>query len=77
MKLNGDTFVNVLKNDVNGAEFDTLTTFLATHKPLSLFSSTTLPIGQLQIELHAWDDYGKLANLTSSTTRAPHSRRPA
>ncbi|KAH9176371.1 hypothetical protein EDB89DRAFT_1940716, partial [Lactarius sanguifluus] len=36
----------------------TLTAFLATHKPLSPFSSTTLPIGQLQIELHARDDYG-------------------
>ncbi|KAH9036353.1 hypothetical protein EDB85DRAFT_2273769, partial [Lactarius pseudohatsudake] len=32
---------------------------LETHKLLSPFSSTTLPIGQLQIELHAWDDYGK------------------
>ncbi|KAH9069668.1 hypothetical protein EDB83DRAFT_2518028 [Lactarius deliciosus] len=43
----------VLKINVEGAEFDMLTTFLATHKPLSPFSSTTLPIGQLQIELHA------------------------
>ncbi|KAH8983432.1 hypothetical protein EDB92DRAFT_1890480 [Lactarius akahatsu] len=29
------------------------------HKLVSPFSSTTLPIGQLQIELHTWDDYGK------------------
>ncbi|KAH9083462.1 hypothetical protein EDB83DRAFT_2511783 [Lactarius deliciosus] len=48
MKLNGHTFIDVLKNDFEGAKFDTLTTFLATHKPLSPFSSTTLPIGQLQ-----------------------------
>ncbi|KAH9021536.1 methyltransferase domain-containing protein [Lactarius hengduanensis] len=53
MKLNGHAFIDVLKIDVEGAEFDTLTAFLATHKPLSPFSSTTLPIGQLQIELHA------------------------
>ncbi|KAH9054313.1 methyltransferase domain-containing protein [Lactarius vividus] len=59
MRLNGHTFIDVLKIDVEGAEFDTLTTFLATHKPLSPFSSTILPIGQLQIELHAWDDYEK------------------
>ncbi|KAH9171940.1 methyltransferase domain-containing protein [Lactarius sanguifluus] len=59
MKLNGHAFIDVLKIDVEGAEFDTLTAFLATHKPPSPFSSTTLPIGQLQIELHAWDDYGK------------------
>ncbi|KAH9169068.1 hypothetical protein EDB89DRAFT_2073374 [Lactarius sanguifluus] len=39
--------------NVDGAEFDMLTTFLATHKLLSPFSRTTLPIGQLQIELHA------------------------
>ncbi|KAH9013004.1 hypothetical protein EDB84DRAFT_1641561 [Lactarius hengduanensis] len=61
MKLNGGhTFIDMLKIDVEGAEFDTLTAFLATHKPLSPFSSTTLPIGQLQIELHARDDYGNL-----------------
>ncbi|KAH9021687.1 hypothetical protein EDB83DRAFT_2431078, partial [Lactarius deliciosus] len=59
MKLNGHTFIDLLKNDVEGPEFDTLTAFLATHKLLSPFSNTTLPIGQLQIELHAWDDYGK------------------
>ncbi|KAH9040719.1 hypothetical protein EDB85DRAFT_2272225 [Lactarius pseudohatsudake] len=57
MTLNGHTFIDVLKNDFEGAKFDTLTAFLATHKPLSPFSSTTLPIGQLQIELHTRDDY--------------------
>ena len=49
----------MLKIDIEGAEFDTLTAFLGAHKPSSPFSSTTLPIGQLQLELHAWDDYGK------------------
>ena len=55
----GYTLIDVLKIDIEGAEFDTLTTFLAAHKSASPFSSTTLPIGQLQLELHAWDDYGK------------------
>ncbi|KAH9083324.1 hypothetical protein EDB83DRAFT_2328480, partial [Lactarius deliciosus] len=66
MKLNGGpaspvpshAFIDVLKIDVEGAEFDTLTVFLETYKLLSSFSSTTLPIGQLQIELRARDDYG-------------------
>ncbi|KAH9083322.1 hypothetical protein EDB83DRAFT_2213220, partial [Lactarius deliciosus] len=48
----GHTFLGVLNIDVEGAEFDTLTSFLA-HKLLNPFLSTTLPIGQLQIELHA------------------------
>lgn len=59
MRLNGHTFIDVLKIDIEGAEFDTLTAFLAAHKQLNPFSSTTLPIGQLQLELHAWDDYAK------------------
>ncbi len=55
----GHTFIDVLKIDIEGAEFDTLTKFLEVHKPASPFASTTLPFGQLQIELHAWDDYAK------------------
>ncbi|KAH8996504.1 hypothetical protein EDB86DRAFT_3077104 [Lactarius hatsudake] len=47
MQLSGHTFIDRLKTDVEGAEFDTLTAFLAAHKPLSPFSSTTLLIGQL------------------------------
>ncbi|KAI0301031.1 methyltransferase domain-containing protein [Multifurca ochricompacta] len=61
MRLNGHSFIDVLKIDIEGAEFATMTAFLAAHKPRSHFSTTTLPIGQLQLELHAWDDY---ANFT-------------
>ncbi|KAH9169065.1 hypothetical protein EDB89DRAFT_1987804 [Lactarius sanguifluus] len=43
----GHAFIDLLKIDVEGAEFDTLTAFLAAHKPLSPFSSTMLLIGQL------------------------------
>src|SRR5580698_7490043 len=53
------TLSSTCSRSIEGAEFDTLTTFLAAHKSVSPFSSTTLPIGQLQLELHAWDDYGK------------------
>jgi len=61
MKLNGHDFIDVLKIDIEGAEFDTLSTFLDVHRPKSSFASTTLPIGQLQLELHAWDDYANFA----------------
>jgi len=53
MRMNGHTFIDLLKIDIEGAEFDTLSTFLRAHK-----STGSLPIGQLQLELHAWDDYG-------------------
>jgi hypothetical protein len=68
----GHTFIDVLKIDVEGAEFSTLTTFLDVNKPKSSFFATTLPIGQLQLELHAWDDY---ANFASSMTGGLRSRR--
>jgi hypothetical protein len=61
MKLNGHTFIDVLKIDIEGAEFDTLTTFLSANKPKDLSGATKLPIGQLQLELHAWDDYANFA----------------
>lgn len=57
----GHDFIDVLKIDIEGAEFSTLSTFLDVHKPKSSFSSTMLPIGQLQLELHAWDDYASFA----------------
>jgi Methyltransferase FkbM domain len=53
----GHTFIDVLKIDVEGAEFNTLTTFLKGHWQTNAFGDVVLPIGQLQLELHAWDDY--------------------
>jgi hypothetical protein len=38
-----------------------LTTFLSANKPKDLSEPTKLPIGQLQLELHAWDDYANFA----------------
>ncbi|KAI9437667.1 hypothetical protein H4582DRAFT_2099256 [Lactarius indigo] len=40
-------FIDVLKVNVVGTEFDMLVVFLAAHKLLSPFSSMTFPIGQL------------------------------
>jgi methyltransferase FkbM-like protein len=57
----GHTFIDVLKIDIEGAEFDTLTSFLAANRPRDPFAATKLPVGQLQLELHAWDDYANFA----------------
>lgn len=57
----GHTFIDVLKIDIEGAEFDTLTAFLSANKQKDLSGTTKLPIGQLQLELHAWDDYANFA----------------
>ncbi|KAI0032696.1 methyltransferase domain-containing protein [Vararia minispora EC-137] len=57
LEMNGHDFVDVLKIDVEGSEFDVLTSFLQTLK-----HGETLPFGQLQIEIHAWDGHGDFAN---------------
>jgi len=53
MELNGHTFIDVLKIDIEGGEFDTLTAFIAAH------AEGGLPIGQLQLEIHAQNDRGR------------------
>ncbi|KAI0032697.1 methyltransferase domain-containing protein [Vararia minispora EC-137] len=55
MELNGHDFVDILKIDVEGSEFDALSSFLET-----LPAGVPLPFGQLQIEIHAWDAHGDL-----------------
>lgn len=51
--LLGHTFIDVLKIDIEGGEFDTLTAFVAAH------AQGDLPIGQLQLEIHAQNDRGR------------------
>ena len=51
MKSNGHAFIDILKIDVEGYEFDTLTEIV---KPYAL-SGEPLPFGQLQVELHVWN----------------------
>ncbi len=45
----GHTFIDVLKIDIEGGEFDALTPFIAT------YAEGVLPVGQLQLEIHAND----------------------
>jgi hypothetical protein len=47
--LIGHTFIDILKIDIEGGEFDALASFIASHE------DGDLPIGQLQLEVHAWN----------------------
>ncbi|EJU02302.1 hypothetical protein DACRYDRAFT_21995 [Dacryopinax primogenitus] len=51
MKLNEHTWIDILKIDVEGAEFDVLRGFCNYYMERGL----PLPFGQLQVEIHAWD----------------------
>jgi hypothetical protein len=47
LRLLGHTFIDVLKIDIEGGEFDALTPFIAAH------AEGVLPVGQMQLEIHA------------------------
>ncbi|KAH9988440.1 methyltransferase domain-containing protein [Russula compacta] len=54
MELNGHTFIDVLKIDIEGGEFEALTSFLAAYTNANLDGDhPSLPVGQLQLEVHA------------------------
>ncbi|EKM48925.1 uncharacterized protein PHACADRAFT_265979 [Phanerochaete carnosa HHB-10118-sp] len=50
MKQNGHTFIDILKVDIEGYEFDTLRAMVQPY----VDSGKLLPFGQLHIELHVW-----------------------
>jgi len=56
MERNGHNFIDVLKIDIEGGEFDSLEAFI------NSFHGEPLPFGQLQLELHvrgdvAWEEF--------------------
>lgn len=51
LERNGHRFIDLLKIDIEGAEFDALTAFL---KPYLTPGGPSLPVGQLEIEIHVW-----------------------
>ncbi|PPQ65698.1 hypothetical protein CVT24_012116 [Panaeolus cyanescens] len=51
MKQNGHDFIDILKIDIEGWEFETLTALI---KPY-IQSRKPLPFGQLQLEIHLWN----------------------
>ncbi|KAI0318843.1 methyltransferase domain-containing protein [Amylostereum chailletii] len=54
MALNGHTFIDVLKVDIEGAEFAALSVLIAALPP-----GRALPFGQLQLEVHAWNAHAR------------------
>jgi hypothetical protein len=50
MERNGHDFIDVLKIDIEGHEFDSLEVFIDS------FHGEPLPFGQLQLEVHAYED---------------------
>jgi len=51
MRLNGHSFIDILKVDIEGSEFDVLAGICLHY----LSRGLPLPFGQLQVEIHAWD----------------------
>jgi len=47
MKHNGHNFIDILKIDIEGGEFESLTPFVAAH------TEGVFPVGQLQLKIHA------------------------
>lgn len=68
MQQNGHDFIDFLKVDIEGAEFDSLDAFVDAFIPSPSYEARhphgppteapTLPIGQLQLEIHAWGANG-------------------
>ena len=48
----GHTHIDILKIDIEGWEFETMTTLLNPY----IASGEPLPFGQLQIEIHIWNN---------------------
>jgi hypothetical protein len=56
MKENGHTYIDILKIDIEGSEYDALDTFMDAFDGMqSASGNSVLPIGQVMIELHLGD----------------------
>lgn len=51
MSLNGHDYIDILKVDIEGWEFDTFATVFKSY----IAADRPLPFGQLLIEIHAWN----------------------
>lgn len=50
MRMNGHTHIDILKIDIEGWEFDTLSALIESYTT----TARPLPFGQLQLEVHVW-----------------------
>ncbi|KAF8498837.1 methyltransferase domain-containing protein [Hysterangium stoloniferum] len=57
MKQNDHTFIDILKIDIEGGEFDVLTDLISHYNNLT--PPQPLPFGQLQLEIHVREEWGK------------------
>lgn len=56
MEKNGHDFIDILKIDIEGGEFDALAEFV---RPYVDPNGAGMPVGQMEIEIHAWADNGE------------------
>ncbi|KZV62011.1 hypothetical protein PENSPDRAFT_266313 [Peniophora sp. CONT] len=54
MAMNGHSFIDLFKIDIEGSEFDALKSLL---RSLEDAGEDAVPFGQMQIEIHAWAPY--------------------
>lgn len=53
MKANGHSFIDIMKMDIEGAEFDALASLIhSTLEERGRYGNATLPVGQLLVEVH-------------------------
>ncbi|KAI0697281.1 methyltransferase domain-containing protein [Cytidiella melzeri] len=57
MQRNEHSFVDILKIDVEGAEFDSLSSFVRHFVPPGSYPEASIPVGQMQLEIHAWGSH--------------------
>ncbi|SPO06822.1 uncharacterized protein DNG_09516 [Cephalotrichum gorgonifer] len=60
MKANGHEYVDIIKMDIEGAEFDALTSFVEHTIKEAGDKQPVLPFGQLLLEVHFWTDKEQL-----------------
>jgi len=71
MRQNGHTHIDVLKIDLEGWEFDTLTTFLMPGPEFTDERPRIPPVSQMLLELHLWNrGFSDLLNWWSTLERA-------
>ncbi|KAN0102407.1 Methyltransferase domain containing protein [Russula decolorans] len=71
MRQNGHTHIDVLKIDLEGWEFDTLTTFLKPGPEFTDERPRIPPVSQMLLELHLWNlGFSDLLNWWSTLERA-------
>ncbi|ETW81146.1 hypothetical protein HETIRDRAFT_45919, partial [Heterobasidion irregulare TC 32-1] len=63
MDLNGHNFIDILKIDIEGGEFDSLIPLLEAYVHPPSGPARPLPFGQLQLEIHAWNGRDRLDSL--------------